>query len=192
MTITQKPLPYNTNAFEPIISARTFDHHYNYHHKGYIDKLNLLLSKDNIADLSLLEILSQYAPNTPIWNNAAQHHHHEFYWDSLSASDTINDTMQKLIEASFCSHSAFEEKMVAAAAGLFGSGWVWLIYNRDTNLLEIESTQNANFPAHHPLLVLDVWEHAYYLDYQQQRTTHIAQLLKYLNWSMAHTRLSNI
>lgn len=170
----QKPLPFAINALEPIISANTIEHHYHGHHKNYVDKLNQLLPDTH---LGLTDVLLKYTDNPKIWNNAAQHHHHEFFWESLTDKPT-----QVIPE--------FNRKVFAESClTLFGSGWVW--WTHDGMQYHIEQTNNADFPRFKPLLVVDVWEHAYYLDYQQHRAKYIDKVIELLNWDMARHRLES-
>ena len=209
-----KSLPYAYDALEPVISAKTISFHYEKHHKGYVDKLVGFIGEAYAKKAHVLtlvkesrEILSQNEINTDIrakyqgiYNNAAQHYNHEFYWESLTPNNntthysqiiaTIPSNLMKLIG----SHAELEElleKFHKVGVSLFGSGWVWLTVT-DKHELLIESTQNADLPKHKPLLVLDVWEHAYYLDYQNDRSRHLRELLKYLNWEKAAERLQHL
>lgn len=188
--IRLKPLPYTYTALEPVISEKTLKFHYDKHHKGYVDKLIMLLGGDNFE---LAHVLQEHKDNKAIWNNAAQHHHHEFYWESLTAdkNQAIPEQLHALLIKQFETTEVFFEKIHAACVGLFGSGWVWLTIDTSNAILCIESTTNADFPKHKPLLVLDVWEHSYYLDYQNNRSGHIKAILEYLNWDKALERLQN-
>lgn len=190
------PLPWSENALEPIISAKTIHHHYHKHHKGYVDKLNAALLKEDILTKDknaneLDHILKTYKDKPAIWNNAAQHFNHQFYWESLNPGKIVcSGKIAQLIEKQYGSLEEFYELFHTKAIQLFGSGWCWLSW--DQNQLFIEQTFNAELPKHSPLLVLDVWEHAYYLDYQERRADHIKALLNYLDWSRAEHRLINI
>ncbi len=188
--IQLKPLPYAYNALEPVISEKTLKFHYDKHHKGYVDKLITLLGRDNFK---LSDILANYTDNKVIWNNAAQHHHHEFYWESLTPvkCQNIQDTLQEIICKTFETVQNFLDKIHANCVGLFGSGWVWITMDKN-NTIHIESTSNADFPQYHPLLVLDVWEHSYYLDYQNNRSAHIKALVEHLNWEKAYERFKQM
>lgn len=199
--IRLKPLPYAYNALEPVISEQTLKFHYDKHHKGYVDKLILLLGGDNFE---LTNVLLDNKDNKAIWNNAAQHHHHEFYWESLrpmaqvddinDVKNTIPEQLYALITQQFNTLEAFLDKIHSACVGLFGSGWVWISIDTSNthNTIHIESTANADFPKHKPLLVLDVWEHSYYLDYQNNRSGHIKAILQHLNWDKAFERLQKM
>lgn len=193
MSVELKKLPWEENSLEPIISAKTIFHHYHKHHAGYVKKLNSLLIDEKKEDMDLKQIMDEFANKDGvgkvIWNNAAQHFNHEFYWDSMIPVGTqqIDSKISTLIDSSFNDMAGFKEQFFTACTTLFGSGWVWLTYNGEKLL--IEKTSNADMPSHHPLLVMDVWEHAYYLDYQQDRGEHVKALLNLLNWDKAAERL---
>lgn len=188
-----KPLPFADEALAPIISAKTISHHYYKHHVGYVNKLNDLLDdNDNRTLEQILKDEQGPSGKIGIWNNAAQHYNHEFYWESLSPTkqEIPEVLLQKIIE-SFDSPQEMYAAIVAMSTTVFGSGWVWLTVGTDGKL-QLEKTSNANIPENRKLLVLDVWEHAYYLDYQQDRATHIKDLIEnHLNWEKALERLSS-
>lgn len=187
-----KPLPFADGALAPIISAKTISHHYYKHHVGYVNKLNDLLDdNDNRTLEQILKDEQDPSGNISIWNNAAQHYNHEFYWESLSPSkQQIPEVLEKKITESFGSAQEMYDKIVAMSTTVFGSGWVWLTANSADGKLQLEKTSNANMPENRKLLVLDVWEHAYYLDYQQNRANHIKDLAEnHLNWEKALERL---
>lgn len=189
MTIEIRALPWSDDAMEPIISQRTIEHHYYKHHMGYVKKLNELLQQTDAGDLTLDEVLIRFKDG-PIWNNAAQHINHEFYWESLSPQKlALPDVLQKLIEKTFGSVDEMKKQLISNCVNVFGSGWVWITYSNDK--IYIEKTSNAAFPQNHALLVIDVWEHAYYLDYQQNRAEHVTKLIEYLNWDKAIERLTS-
>ncbi len=188
-------LPYDRTALAPYISARTLDFHYGKHHAGYVRKLNAGIKGSPWADKSLEEIIRGTAGNTPkIFNNAAQTWNHSFYWASMKPKGGGAPTgpLAKAIEASFGGIDAFRTAFAKAAGSLFGSGWTWLVKNGDA--LEIRRTHNADTPLVDPkvtpLLTLDVWEHAYYLDYQNGRKAYIQAWLDHLvDWEAAARRL---
>ncbi len=187
-TITLPPLPFADNALEPTISARTLSFHHGKHHKAYVDKTNELIKGTPLAGRSLEDIIRGAGDNKPLFNNAAQVWNHNFYWKCLSPKATKPGAdLQSKIDASFGSLDALKEKLTKAAVGQFGSGWAWLIAKGDG--LEIVTTSNADTPIAHgqkPLLTGDVWEHAYYLDWQNQREAHVKALLdKLANWDFA-------
>ena len=186
------PLPYAENALEPVISGRTVSFHYGKHHKGYIDNLNKLTAATEYAGLPLEKIIINTAGRTEkaaIFNNAAQVWNHTFYWKSMSpkgGGEPPNELKQKM-EASFGSVDACKSELVSAAASQFGSGWAWLVL--DGEKLKVVKTANADLPlttGMKPLLTIDVWEHAYYLDYQNRRADYVNAVLdKLINWEFA-------
>lgn len=192
---TLPKLPYAEDALAPIISAQTFSFHYGKHHKAYIDNLNNLIAGTPYDDMSLEDIVKKSAKDEKgkgIFNNAAQSWNHDFYWHSMSAKGgTPEGKMKKLVDDSFGSLDDFKKAFKTAAVGQFGSGWAWLV--EKGGKLAIETTSNADTPLAHggkPLLVADVWEHAYYLDFQNRRPDHIqAWLDKLANWSFAEKNL---
>ncbi|KAB2970508.1 superoxide dismutase [Zoogloea sp.] len=189
--IVLPPLPYADSALAPIISANTIGFHYGKHHKGYVDNLNRLLAGSDLADLPLDKIVAAVtgkADKTAIFNNAAQIWNHTFYWNSLrpNGGGEPPAALKQKIEASFGSVDALKKELAAAAMGQFGSGWAWLVADGDK--LKVVKTGNADLPAAglKPLLTIDVWEHAYYLDYQNRRADYVNALLdKLINWEFA-------
>jgi Fe-Mn family superoxide dismutase len=189
---TLPPLPYADNALDPVISANTLGFHYGKHHKTYVDNLNKLITGTDLADLSLEEIIRSTAgkaDKTGIFNNAAQVWNHTFYWNSLSPNrgGEPSAALKQKIEASFGSVEACKKELAAAATTQFGSGWAWLV--KDGDKLQVTKTSNADLPltkGMKPLLTIDVWEHAYYLDYQNRRVDYVnAVLEKLINWGFA-------
>lgn len=185
-------LPYAENALEPYISAKTLRFHYGKHHKGYIDNLNKLIENTEFADLPLEKIITSTAgkpENTAIFNNAAQSWNHALYWQSLkpNGGGEPSASFKQRIDASFGSVDACRKELTTAALTQFGSGWAWLV--QDGEKLKVIKTANADTPlvkGMKPLLVIDVWEHAYYLDYQNKRSDYVTALLdKLVNWSFA-------
>ena len=169
-------LPFELNALEPVISARTMELHFHKHHQAYVDNLNKLLPGSGLEGLTLEEIIRQtagQADRQAIFNNAGQHFNHRFFWDSLRTAEANSDPSGHLlaeIEARFGSLADFKEAFKKTAGGLFGSGWVWLV--KKDGRLEIQPLYNADNPVAHgwqPVFGLDVWEHSYYLDYQNRR-----------------------
>jgi len=190
--IVLPPLPYEQNALEPVISANTLSFHYGKHHKTYVETLNKLIVGTQFADLPLEKIIAAAdgdAQHAAIFNNAAQVWNHTFYWHSLKAKGGGEPPaeLKKLLDASFGSVDKFKKEFSAAALGQFGSGWAWLVQEGDK--LTILKTGNAQTPAAKgpkPLLTIDVWEHAYYLDYQNRRVDYVNALIdKLLNWDFA-------
>ncbi len=191
------PLPYAENALEPVISAKTLGFHYGKHHKGYVGNLKKLVAGTEFEDLSLEKIITRTAgkaDKTAIFNNAAQTWNHTFYWRSLKPKGGGEPpaVLKRKIEASFGSLDACKKALAAAAMMQFGSGWVWLVL--DSGNLKVVKTGNADVPMTagvKPLLTIDVWEHAYYLDYQNRRADYVAAVLdKLINWDFAAGNLS--
>jgi Fe-Mn family superoxide dismutase len=191
-SIVLPPLPYAENALEPVISAKTLSFHYGKHHKAYVDNLNKLIAGTDYSALSLEEIIKGSAgrpERAAIFNNAAQIWNHTFYWNSLSPKGGGEPpaALKHKIEASFGSVDAFKKEFAAAAVSQFGSGWAWLILV--DGKLKVVKTANAEDPlttGKKPLLTIDVWEHAYYLDYQNRRPDYVNAVLdKLINWEFA-------
>lgn len=190
------PLPYADNALAPVISANTLGFHYGKHHKTYVDNLNKLVGGTEFADKPLAKIIAEtagMADKTAIYNNAAQIWNHTFYWQSLrpSGGGEPPAELKKMIEASFGTLDACKKELAAAAMAQFGSGWAWLVLDGDT--LKVVKTGNAEVPmtpGRKLLLTVDVWEHAYYLDYQNRRLDYVNAVLdKLINWSFAAENL---
>jgi len=186
------PLPYADNALSPVISADTIGFHYGKHHKGYVDNLNKLIAGTEFADLSLEKIITQTAgqsDKTAIFNNAAQTWNHTFYWRSLKqkGGGEPPSALKQKMEASFGALDACKKELATAAMAQFGSGWVWLVL--DGAKLKVIKTGNADGPmttGMKPLLTIDVWEHAYYLDYQNRRADYVNAVIdKLINWEFA-------
>jgi len=189
---TLAKLPYAENALEPVISAKTISFHHGKHHAAYVEKLNELIAGTDYEHLSLEEIVKKSAKSEKdkaIFNNAGQAWNHDFYWQSMNPkggepAGNIKDAVQ----SSFGGLKEFKEAFAKAAVAQFGSGWAWLVKGKDGKL-KITTTSNADTPLAHgetPLLTADVWEHAYYLDYQNRRPDHVkAWLDKLANWSFA-------
>jgi Fe-Mn family superoxide dismutase len=189
-------LPYAENALEPVISARTIEFHYGKHHKGYVDNLNKLVAGTPYAGQTLETVIGETAGRTdkmPIFNNASQTWNHTFFWKSLSPTGggEPTDALKTKIEAAFGSTDACRKELATAATTQFGSGWAWLVL--DGEKLKVVKTGNANSPLPQgvkPLLTIDVWEHAYYLDYQNRRADYVAAVLdKLINWNFAAENL---
>jgi superoxide dismutase, Fe-Mn family len=195
-SISLPPLPYEQSALQPVISANTLSFHYGKHHKTYVDTLNKLIAGTEFADMPLEKIIratASQADHVAIFNNAAQAWNHTFYWHSLKPSGGGEPpaALKRLIESSFGSVDACKKELASAAVGQFGSGWAWLVL--DGEKLKVVKTGNANTPltqAAKPLLTIDVWEHAYYLDYQNRRADHVNAVLESLvNWEFATENL---
>jgi len=189
-------LPYKDDALDPVISARTISFHYGKHHKGYIDNLNKLVAGTKFAHLPLEKIIAETtgkADKTAIFNNAAQAWNHAFYWRSLrpKGGGEPPAVLKQKIEASFGSLDACKKELATMAMAQFGSGWAWLVLDGDK--IRVVKTGNADTPMTtgiKPLLTIDVWEHAYYLDYQNQRAVYVDAVLdKLINWDFAAENL---
>ena len=191
-TIVLPPLLYADNGLEPVITARTIGFHYGKHHQGYVDNLGKLVKDTEYAELPLEKIITGtagVADKAAIFNNAAQVWNHTFYWQSLTPKGGGEPpaALKARIDASFGSVDACKKEIAAAAVAQFGSGWAWLVLDGDK--LKVIKSANADNPLKaglKPLLTVDVWEHAYYLDYQNRRADHVAAVLdKLINWEFA-------
>ena len=187
-------LPYAEDALEPVISKETIAFHHGKHLAGYVNNLNNLLEGNELADQSLEEIVCKATGG--ILNNAGQILNHNMYFGQFTAPKAGSQPVGKLAEAivrDFGSFEAFKEMFQKAGATLFGSGWVWLSADKNGKLVITQETNAAN-PIQKglkPLLTFDVWEHAYYLDYQNRRVDHLAALWDIVDWSVIEGRLSN-
>ena len=186
-------LPYADDALEPVISKETIGFHHGKHLLAYVNNLNGLLEGSPLADLPLEEIVKKAEGG--ILNNAGQILNHELYFGQFQAPKENNQPTEKMAEAivrDFGSFEAFKEEFQKKGATLFGSGWVWLSADKDGKLIITQETNAAN-PVQHglkPLLTFDVWEHAYYLDYQNRRPDHLAALWQIVNWEVVEKRLN--
>jgi Fe-Mn family superoxide dismutase len=189
-------LPYADNALSPVISGHTIGFHYSRHHKGYVDNLNKLIAGTEFADLPLTAIVTATAgkaDKSAIFNNAAQSWNHSFYWRSLkpNGGGVPPAVLLQKIEAAFGNLDACKKELAAAATTQFGSGWAWLALAGGQ--LKVVKTGNADSPlttGMKPLLTIDVWEHAYYLDYQNRRVDYVNAVLdKLINWDFAAENL---
>lgn len=194
---TLPPLPYDDGALSPAISANTIGFHYGKHHQGYVNNLNQLVAGTPLADEPLDAVVKATAGKTDqvaIFNNAAQVWNHNFYWNSLrpKGGGKPSGMLADLIDKSFGDYDKFKAEFAKAATSQFGSGWAWLV--RDGDKLIVTKTGNADTPIAHgqqPLLTIDVWEHAYYLDYQNRRADYVAAVLDSLiNWDFASQNLA--
>ncbi|MFO8084134.1 MAG: superoxide dismutase [Desulfobacterales bacterium] len=191
------PLPYSDTALEPVISSNTIRFHYGNHHKGYVDNLNKLISGTEFVRIPLEKIIITTAPKKDakaIFNNAAQAWNHTFYWNSLDpqGGGQPSGEMKTMIESSFGSVENCKKAFADAAVTQFASGWAWLTY--DGQKISVMKTGNADTPIAHgvrPLLTIDVWEHAYYLDYQNRRKDYVTAVIeKLINWEFAAQNLA--
>ena len=177
-------LPYAADALEPVISAETIDYHYGKHHQAYVTNLNKLVAGTEFDGATLEDIIR--TADGAIFNNGAQVWNHTFYWNGLSpdGGGQPSGALAEAIDAAFGSFEAFKEAFVTSAVGNFGSGWTWLVKNDDGSV-EIVNTSNAANPmtdGKTPLLTIDVWEHAYYIDYRNARPKSLDEIWKLVNW----------
>jgi Fe-Mn family superoxide dismutase len=196
MAVQLPNLPYAENALEPHYSAKTISFHYGKHHKAYVDNLNKLIAGTPLEGHGLESIIKESAGKADkagVFNNAAQIWNHSFYWNSLKAGGggAPPAALAKLIERDFGSLDALKKELATAATTQFGSGWAWLA--EDKGKLVVTKTPNAELPmtkGQKALLTIDVWEHAYYLDYQNRRPDYAnAVIEKLLNWQFAADNL---
>ena len=182
-------LPYAENALEPVITANTISFHYGKHHKAYVDNLNKLIAGTEYANMPLEKIITETsgkADKSGIFNNAAQVWNHTFYWQGMKSKGGGEPPipLKQRIDASFGSVDACKKELASAAVSQFGSGWAWLILDGDK--IKAIKTANADNPltmGKKPLFTIDVWEHAYYLDYQNRRSDYVNTVLdKLINW----------
>lgn len=185
-------LPYSKNALEPHISAETLEYHYGKHHQTYVTNLNKLIVGTEFEDMSLEDIIKKATGG--LFNNAAQVWNHTFYWNCLSAngggepSGDVSDAINK----AFGSFDSFKEKFSTSAVTNFGSGWTWLVKNKEGSL-EIVNTGNAGTPiteGQQVLLTCDVWEHAYYIDYRNARPKYLQAFWNLVNWDFVTKNLA--
>ena len=177
-------LPYAKDALAPTISSETIDYHYGKHHQTYVTNLNKLIEGTEFADASLEEIIAKAEGG--LFNNAAQIWNHTFYWNCLSPNGggAPNGALAEAINSTFGSFDEFKQKFSTSAATNFGSGWTWLVKNSDGSIA-IVNTSNAGCPltdGQTPLLTMDVWEHAYYIDYRNARPKYLEALWGIVNW----------
>ena len=192
------PLPYAEDALSPVISANTLSFHHGKHHKTYVENLNKLIKGTEYESSSLESIIADTAgkaDKTPIFNNAAQTWNHTFYWNCLKkgGGGKPSGSLAQKIEADLGGYDNFKKELVTACVSQFGSGWGWLV--SAGGKLKVVKTANAEVPfvkGQTPLLTIDVWEHAYYLDYQNRRPDYVEAVIdKLLNWGFAEENLAN-
>ncbi len=191
------PLPYAANALAPVISERTMEIHHGKHHATYLEKLKTLIAGTELHGASLADIIKRTSGDPAreeIFNNAAQAHNHQFFWESMAppSANAPGGAVKKAIDASFGDVAGFRKALVEAGKKHFASGWVWAVAAR--NRIEIVTTANAGTPlgsGKTPLLVCDLWEHAYYLDYQQARDAFLTGFAgKLIDWKKVEARLN--
>ncbi|MBU6267106.1 MAG: superoxide dismutase [Sphingomonadales bacterium] len=188
-------LPYAKDAFGDTISAETFTYHHDKHHKAYVEKANALVAESGYTDLRLSQVIrkAKESGNQPLFANAAQIWNHSFYWQCLSPEQQVPEgRLKSLIAESFGSHDALLAVLEKEAVGHFASGWAWLVL--EGGRLKVTSLHDADTPVLHenlkPLLTIDVWEHAYYVDYRNDRAAHVkAVLANAINWEFVARNL---
>ncbi|MBU4012429.1 MAG: superoxide dismutase [Proteobacteria bacterium] len=194
MTISLPVLPYGKNALAPYMSQQTIEYHYGKHHNAYVTNTNKLIEGTDLSNQDLENIIKKTSKDTSmssIFNNAAQVWNHSFYWACMKpgGGGPPSGAIAERIASDFGSYEKFAEQFKNAGITQFGSGWAWLILK--DNHLEIMKTSNADTPLAHglkPLLTVDVWEHAYYLDYQNRRPDYLASFLEHLiNWDFVNS-----
>ncbi len=191
MAFELPPLPYDTNALEPYLSAETFEYHYGKHHKTYVETLNKLVEGTPQESASLEDIIT--SADGKVFNNAAQVWNHTMYWSSMAPGGGGEPTgpAGDAVQEAFGGYDKFREEFKTAATGQFGSGWVWLTL--DGGKLAIMATGDADLPMKHDktaLLTCDVWEHAYYIDYRNKRPDYVDAFLEHLiNWQLVNDAL---
>lgn len=191
MTFELPKLPYEKNALEPYISSETLEYHYGKHHQTYVTKLNGLIEGTEFESMTLEDIIKKSEGG--IFNNAAQVWNHTFYWNCLSPNGGELPTWQvaELIERDFGSFESFQKQFSTSAINNFGSGWTWLVQTPEGKL-EIVNTSNAATPLtsdNTVLLTVDVWEHAYYIDYRNARPNYMEAFWKLVNWDFVNKNL---
>lgn len=189
MAFELPPLPYDYSALEPFMSAKTLEFHHDKHHAGYVTNLNNLVKDTELAGKSLEEVIQATANDTSkagIFNNAAQVWNHTFYWNGMkpSGGGTPSGSLAEKINATFGSYDKFKDEFKSAGATQFGSGYAWLVFeNGDLKIVKTPNAVNPMTSGQTPLLTCDVWEHAYYLDYQNKRPDFLQSFLDNLvNW----------
>lgn len=188
------PLPYAADALEPHISAETLEYHHGRHHRKYVDKLNELIQGTGFEESSLDDIVSR-AGDGALYDNAAQVWNHTFYWHCMSpdGGGEPQGPLAEAINASFGSYEGFQQEFEEAAKGLFGSGWVWLV-KTTSETLAIQATKDAENPIRHGRVVLmtcDLWEHAFYIDYRNDKGAYMSAFWSVINWDFVAERFSD-
>ncbi len=193
---TLPAIPYGYDAFPDTIDPMTMEIHHSKHHQGYTNKLNAALSENGISGKSIAEILRMQDLPTAIRNNGGGFYNHSLYWDILTPGGGESEVLSDKVTEDFGSMEALKNELAAAGAGRFGSGWAWLCQDGDKKLF-VCSTPNQDNPLMQvseckgtPLLGIDVWEHAYYLKYQNKRGEYLQNILKIINWEKVAARMS--
>mgnify|MGYP001556916404 FL=1 len=191
------PLPYAEDALDPVISARTMSFHYGKHHKAYVDNLNKLVAGTELSETPLEDVIrgtAGKADKAGLFNNAAQIWNHTFFWNSMKpgGGGAPTGAIADAINSAFGGYDNFKKEFTTAADTQFGSGWAWLVAEKSA--VKLVKTANAETPLTGnatPLLTIDVWEHAYYLDYQNRRPDFVAAVIdNLLNWDFANANLA--
>lgn len=195
MAFTLPPLPYEMDALQPYISKETLEYHYGKHHLAYVNNLNNLIPNTEFAELSLEDIIKR--AKGPIFNNAAQVWNHTFYWHCLTPKEKAkgepSGALKKAIIDTFGSMEQFKEAFSKLAVATFGSGWAWLVKDKDGKLALV-STSNAGTPmtdGQTALLTCDVWEHAYYIDYRNLRPKYVEEFWNIVNWDFVEKNFNS-
>lgn len=181
-----RALPYQKDAFGDFLSPITFDFHYGKHHQTYVNNLNNLTKGGEFENAELYDIIKKASGG--VFNNAAQVYNHDFYWDCITPNGDVSAMSAELksaLDSEFGGIDGFKEKFLSSATTLFGSGWCWLVLNAQNKKLEIVQTSNAATPITEdkiPLLVVDVWEHAYYIDHKNARPAYLEKYFAHINW----------
>jgi superoxide dismutase, Fe-Mn family len=200
MAFTLPDLGYSYDALEPAIDARTMEIHHTKHHNGYTSNLNNAISGTELEGKSIAEILNNLdMTNVAVRNNGGGYYNHNLYWEIMNPKDKgiLEGDLLEAVKAAFGSVDSFEEKFAAAAGGRFGSGWAWLCAHNDGDV-EICSTPNQDNPlmpstgcGGTPILGIDVWEHAYYLNYQNRRPDYVKAFMGIINWNVVADKYTN-
>lgn len=188
-------LPYQLNALTPALTQETFEYHYQKHHLGYVNNLKALVKDTELIDLSVEQLIQHGFEhrNMVLFNNAAQHFNHSFYWNCLTPHSSVRPKgrIAELIDRDFGSFEVFKDTFSKIAVSLFGCGWAWLALN-EQGKLEILAMKEANTPLTlkmRPILTIDVWEHAYYIDYRNARASFVESFWEIVNWDFANENL---
>jgi len=194
-----KELPYEYNALEPFISKETLEFHHDKHHQAYTNNFNAALDAAEITSENFEEIFSNVADKPAIRNNGGGYWNHTFYWESMGLKDSMpNEKLGQAIEDSFGSFEKFQEEFTKMATTNFGSGWTWLASREDGSLVIYNTANQDNYMMdvcenkEKPILVIDIWEHAYYIDYRNKRPEYIEKFLNIINWNKVSERYSEI
>ena len=185
-----KALPFNKYSVLKILSEETLSFHHGKHQKTYVDNLNSLIKGTEFESMSLEDIIKKSSGS--LYNNAAQVWNHEFYWNSINPSSSLQPTTKQFIDKDFGSLEEFKSQFKKVSLSAFGSAWSWLVKNKNTDKLSIETTSNAsNFVGKDstPLFVCDLWEHAYYIDYRNKRADYLDKFLTVINWNFVEENI---